>query len=345
MEIEKVGAAIAYLRKRAGYTQKDLADRLGISDKAVSKWERGLGLPDVTSLGKLSILLDTDTDSLLQGDIIHHDQGWKGLLILDDNPCGIGAGTMVYDKPLVYFLLSYFLLVGIKDIRCIVSERDRAFMEREFDGGRELGIHLSFGAGDDESSDVECGVMTVFGRSIIYGVDQTRFFRKAMQSKSRLTILSLPRRGNTARRVFFNMDRKIVEEGIEEQLRTQYDYSDLPVMFSPASVVQSCKTSDDVRAAIASYAEVNDIFTQVLDRGYVEFLLNDWNSVHNAAQFVRLVQEACGMNIYCIEEVAWRRGMIGTEQLMKLGKKKKDTKYGEYILDFGADIEFSGEKR
>ena len=91
MQIDKVGHAIAYLRKRAGYTQKDLADRLGVSDKAVSKWERGLGLPDVSLLGKLSILLDTDTDSLLAGDVIHHDRGWHGLLVLEDSSCGICA--------------------------------------------------------------------------------------------------------------------------------------------------------------------------------------------------------------------------------------------------------------
>lgn len=337
MDIEKVGNAIAYLRKRAGYTQKDLADRLGISDKAVSKWERGLGLPDVVYLGKLSILLDTDTDSLLQGDIIHHDQGWKGLLIIDENPCGIGASTIVYDKPLVYFLLSYFLLVGIRNIRIVASEEDRAFIAREFDGGGKIGVRLSF-SGDEEDPD-DCGMMTVFGPSIIYGVDQTRFFRRAMQSKNRLTILSLPRRESSSRRVFFDMDRKIVEEDIEEQLRTQYDYSDLPVLFSPAQVLRGCRTSGDVRAAISRYAETNDIYTQVLDRGFVEFTLNDWSAVRNAAEFVRLVQEACGMNIYCIEEVAWRRGMIGTSRMKELGLGRKDTKYGRYILDLCADIE------
>ena len=73
MDVAKVGKAIAYLRKRAGYTQRDLADRIGISDKAVSKWERGLGLPEIGYLRKLSILLDTDTDSLLTGDVVHHD--------------------------------------------------------------------------------------------------------------------------------------------------------------------------------------------------------------------------------------------------------------------------------
>ena len=75
MNDNKIGAALSFLRKRAGYTQKDLADRIGISDKAVSKWERGLGLPDISYLRKLSILLDTDSDSLLAGDVIHHDNG------------------------------------------------------------------------------------------------------------------------------------------------------------------------------------------------------------------------------------------------------------------------------
>ena len=82
MDVVRVAKAISYLRKRAGFTQKDLAERLGVSDKAVSKWERGLGLPDVSLLGKLSILLDTDTDSLLAGDVIHHDKGW--VLVLPD---------------------------------------------------------------------------------------------------------------------------------------------------------------------------------------------------------------------------------------------------------------------
>ena len=50
MDIEKVGKAIAYLRKRAGYTQKDLADRLGVSDKAVSKWERATNFSEPSFL-------------------------------------------------------------------------------------------------------------------------------------------------------------------------------------------------------------------------------------------------------------------------------------------------------
>ena len=64
MENDRLGNAISFLRKRAGYTQRELSELLDISDKAVSKWERGLSYPDISLLAKLSILLDTDIESL-----------------------------------------------------------------------------------------------------------------------------------------------------------------------------------------------------------------------------------------------------------------------------------------
>ena len=98
MDDNKIGKAISYLRKRAGYTQKDLADRIGISDKAVSKWERGQGLPDVGYLRKLSILLDTDSDSLLSGDVVHHDSSWAGIIVLEENSHKIVYGRVSYNR-------------------------------------------------------------------------------------------------------------------------------------------------------------------------------------------------------------------------------------------------------
>ena len=68
-----IGRNIVTYRKHLRMTQAELAARLNYSDKAVSKWERGIGLPDITYFGKLALLLDTDTDSLLAGDVIHHD--------------------------------------------------------------------------------------------------------------------------------------------------------------------------------------------------------------------------------------------------------------------------------
>lgn len=69
MDNTKLGSLIRALRREAGLTQRDLAETLGVTDKAVSKWERGLGCPDVSFLPQLSRLFGVDLEKLLQGDL------------------------------------------------------------------------------------------------------------------------------------------------------------------------------------------------------------------------------------------------------------------------------------
>lgn len=346
MDVKKVGKAIAYLRKRAGFTQKDLADRIGISDKAVSKWERGLGLPDIAYLGKLAILLDTDIDSLLAGDVIHHDKDWNGFLLLPENAYDIDASTRVYDKPLVYILLSYFLLVGIKTILVVGNEKELHYMRSEFGDGRKLGINLSYSGQKQEDvqtslNKIKCNnLMVVYGRSFIYGVDQTRFFQKAMVHKDRLTILSLPKKPGVSsigavNSICFNDNMEIVPSESNEKVNTQYDYYAIPVLFCPRNVLDKivCNSNKgDVKIDL-TLCKDKKLYTEILDRGYVEVSIDTPETVNDVSNFVRLVQKACGMNIYCIEEIAWRRGMINLEQLEKFGREKVDTDYGKYILN------------
>ena len=341
MDIEKVSKAIAFLRKRAGYTQKELADRLGVSDKAVSKWERGQGLPDISSLRKLSVLLDTDTDSLLAGDVIHHDSGWHGVLLLDKTDSGVDLRTMVYDKPMVSFLLGYFLLVGIKKILVVCSKEEIAYLRSEFGDGSCLGIHLYYSSDGvrealkQHPSVEECtNLMIVYGRTFIYGVDQTRFFQKAMVARDRLTVLSLPKGVKASRqKLCFDDDKKIICEADTEELNTQYDYYDIPVLFCPKNLLEPvCEVI--VNGSIAKNSALKDryLYTEVLDRGFVEMTMDTWEEVLRVSSFVKIVEQACGMNLYSLEEIAWRRGLISTEQLAALARKKDNKIYGKYLL-------------
>lgn len=327
MDVEKVGKAITFLRKRAGYTQRDLASRIGISDKAVSKWERGICLPDSALLGKLSILLDTDTDSLLAGDVIHHDKRWGGILKIDVNPYGIHAGTMIFDKPLVYFLLGYFMLVGIKNIRIDCDSKSRDFIQREIGSGEQFGIHVFFEHEDTHFSNY----MVVIGRSIIYGVDQTRFFQRAMIHPNRFTILSLPKgMRDTEQGLTFDADRRLVEDGDEEQITTQYNYYNMPIFFCTSEHLRTLGGVENLSSN--SFDQIESIYTEILDRGYVELPVNTWEDVSDASSFISTVQKACGMEVYCLEEIAWRRGMITTEQLIQFGLRQSNNPHGKYIL-------------
>lgn len=334
MEENKVGKAIAYLRKRAGYTQKDLADRIGISDKAVSKWERGLGLPDVGFLRKLSILLDTDTDSLLSGDVFHHDSSWSGVIVLEESSYKIGAGTFIYDKPLIFFLLSYFLLVGIHNITIVCGSDDECFIDSTLGDGRAYGINLKTTCEGLKDVDVEDGnIMMVYGRCFLYGVDQTRFFQKAMIGRENLTMMVLPKKINhPSVRIAISENKKVVNSSSDELLKTQYDFTNIPIIFFPSSLLHSMCRYKNIREFLKAYAEENEMYVQMLDRGFVEIEIDDWNNVQEASTFLKIVQDKCGMNVYCLEEVAWRRGFISIERLKTLGERYSGTDYGSYIL-------------
>lgn len=349
MDYKKIGRAIFYLRKRAGYTQKDLADRIGISDKAVSKWERGLGLPDIGYLRKLSILLDTDTDSLLAGDVVHHDSSWQGIVVLDENAYGIGAGTIIYDKPLIFFLISYFLLVGIKDILIVGSLDDQEYIEKKLGDGSSYGIRLRtitegltavFGM-----SSIGTNIMMVYGRCILYGVDQTRFFQKAMMHRERFTMLVLPKKmSHQSAHIIINRNKKVINSDADEPLRTQYDFSNIPILFFPSSLLPEFSKEASISEFISHYASENEMYVQILDRGFVEIEVDNWENVQEASTFIKIVQDKCGMNIYCIEEVAWRRGLITLEQLREHGENYRNVEYGEYILSLCRRIEKNQKK-
>lgn len=73
MDCNKVGILLKALRKEKGMTQKQVADQMNISDKTVSKWERGLGCPDVSLLGELSVLFEVNIEKILLGDLESND--------------------------------------------------------------------------------------------------------------------------------------------------------------------------------------------------------------------------------------------------------------------------------
>ena len=114
------GRIIAELRRQAGFTQQSLAGALCVTDKAVSKWERGLSCPDISLLPKLSILLDADIEALLSGVADIYSHKWRGVLYVPEG--AFPLDTLVYDKPLVYYLLANFLLVGITDVLVIAPQ-------------------------------------------------------------------------------------------------------------------------------------------------------------------------------------------------------------------------------
>lgn len=178
MDALKIGRSIAFLRKRYHMTQRQLASYLHISDKAVSKWERGLAIPDVSLWGKLSIILDTDIESILEGNISSFDVRWNGVLEMD-YPQGVEASTLLYDKPAVYLQLSYFMLAGITDIRIRGRDSDIGWVKSHLAEGDSLGLSLGYREELDKNENV-AGTVRMHGLPFLYGKDLTKSFRRVL---------------------------------------------------------------------------------------------------------------------------------------------------------------------
>lgn len=176
MNASETGRFIAKLRKEAGFTQKSLADALHITDKAVSKWERGLGLPDSSLLPSIAKLLDCDIDILISGFFEYRNHQWTGLLVLNESEMKPSAN--IYNKPLVFYLLSYFLLVGITDVEIRASAEDRDYIKSLH--LEQYGMNISF-------THISNGKkMIVFESVLLFGANLTRYFQSFMASNDNI---------------------------------------------------------------------------------------------------------------------------------------------------------------
>lgn len=274
MNLDNTGKTIAKLRKSAGFTQSSLAEKLGISDKAISKWERGITFPDTSLLNQLCILLDTDIESIMYG----HEQTnqWGGLLILDD---AIPAETIIYNKLLIHYLISQFLLVGIGDIR-IIGKCKPIKVE---------GINISISS--ELNHKFTKNVFVIYGNQFIYGPNLTKHFMRAM-SRDKVTVIAVMKaKGKYP--LFVDSDKKAVISS-EENINKYYA---LPYVFDSHN--KEMKSFDTI-----INQQVN---VETMVRGMIHFNLNSYEKVYQMAGFVKMMEENTGERIADLDEIISRR--------------------------------------
>ena len=341
MDSKSVGQTIAHLRQQAGFTQKGLADRLFISDKAVSKWERGLSLPDAAYWGKLSVLLDTDIDTILEGKPVYRQETWKGFLFTGPRSRAISLQTRIYDKPLVYFLLSYFFLAGIGEVMIACTEEEEAFLRKDLGNGERLGATLSYCRIENEKGTSEIlddnhpffmrsNVMTVFGNSILHGANLTYIFQRAMLNHNRNTVLAIPTITADDKRVlWFDEERKITKEA---KIKTKYDHVYLPILFSPGEFLVQCFSGLPLEEiTLTRMTEEHDVYVDVANRGLLEMKLSSSDDLLEASGLVKTMQKHMGLQLGCLEEIAWRRNMIDELELSAAARRYEGTDLGIYL--------------
>ena len=299
MDLNKTGKTIAKLRKQAGLTQAGLAEKVGVSDKAVSKWERGIACPDVSLWNMLSILLDTDIESLIYGHESNNE--WKGVIFLDNS---IPTDITIYNKPLIHHLLSQFLLAGINDIT-VVGDCSHISLP-----GVQITITDSVAQLNRRFTSP---MFFIYGNSFLYGPNLTKHFRRAMSRTDGITVIaSMKRKGRYP--VAVNADRRAV---LTKKIISNQYYAE-PFVFVPAKFTHSQYTGfEDILNGTGFNVET-------MVRGMAPFNINSYEEAFRLSEYVRLMEELTGERIGCIEEILVRRGLADYKDVKEICDK--DTK-------------------
>lgn len=256
----------------------------------------------------------------------------------------------IYDKPLIYYPLSMLLLASIREILIISTPHDIPLYKELLGDGSRIGVKFTYqvqetprGLADafilGEEFIANDSVCLVLGDNVFYGPDMTKILRSAIEENAGATIFGYPVKDPTAFGVVeFDKDRNVI--GIEEKpQKPKSNYAVPGLYFYDNRVVEIAKNVKpsprgeiEITAINNEYLRLGELKVKLFARGFAWLDTGSPKGMLQAAEFVETVQERQGFYLSCIEEIAWRRGFISTEQLRTIGEELKMTDYGQYLL-------------
>ena len=256
----------------------------------------------------------------------------------------------IYDKPLIYYPLSILMLASIKEVLIISTPEDTPQYERLLGNGSRLGMKLFYKVQDTPRGLADAfilgeefigddSVCLILGDNVFFGQDMTRMLRRAMENKTGATIFGYPvKDARSFGVVEFDKDRNVISvEEKPENPKSNYAvpglyFYDNRVIEIAKKVKPSARGEIEITAVNNAYLEMGELKVTLLGRGMAWLDTGTPSNMLKAAEFVEAVQDRQGVYVSCIEEIAWRRGFITTDQLKKLGEELKMTEYGRYLL-------------
>jgi glucose-1-phosphate thymidylyltransferase len=263
---------------------------------------------------------------------------------------GISKQLMpIYDKPMVYYPLSTLLSAGIREILIITTPDDASQFQRLLGDGSDLGIELTYAVqpspdglaqafviGEEFIGDEK--VALVLGDNIFHGVGLGSNLRANTDPDG--GVIFAYHVANPRAYGVVDFDDTFTARSIEEKPEhPKSNYAVPGLYFYDNSVVEIAKSIEPSARGELEITTVNEAFltagklqVQVLDRGTAWLDTGTHESMMQASEYVRVIEQRQGFKIGCVEEIAWRRGWIDDDQLRALAAPLVKSGYGEYLL-------------
>ncbi len=255
----------------------------------------------------------------------------------------------VYDKPMIYYPLSTLMLAGIREILIISTPHDLPAFQRLFGDGNQYGLQLSYAEQETPNGLAQAFVIgknfigkdkvaLVLGDNIFYGAGLGTQLANNVDPDGGIVYayhVSDPERYGVV-----EFDGGMQAISIEEKpVHPKSSYAVPGLYFYDNEVVNIAR---ELQPSPRGEYEITDVNREYLRRGKLKVSIlprgtawldtGTFDSLMQASQFVQVIEQRQGIKIACIEEIAYRKGFIGKEELEKLAKPLVKSGYGEYLM-------------
>lgn len=255
----------------------------------------------------------------------------------------------IYDKPMIYYPLSTLMLAGIKEILIISTPKDISIFEDILGDGSQLGMRFEYAVQNQPNGLAEAfligesfigddKVALVLGDNIFYGGGFSAFLAQAASLDKGAVIFGYPVHNPSSFGVVeFDAEGRVLSlEEKPQKPKSKFAvpglyFYDNQVVEIAKSITPSSRGELEITAVNNEYLRRGQLRVVKFYRGMAWLDTGTYDGLQEAAQFVNIIQKRQGLYVSCIEEIAYRRGFIDREQLLRLAQPLMKTDYGEYL--------------
>ncbi len=265
----------------------------------------------------------------------------------------------IYNKPMIYYPLSLIMLLGIRDMLFVVNPQDLEHFKKLFGDGSHLGMNIDYKIQEKPNGLAEGLILSkdfikdenvcyALGDNMFFGHDITKILFEAkseveqkggayvfgyrVKDPERFGVVEFDEKGNV-----LSIEEKPHNPKSDFAIAGLYFFDKRAYEFA-SSAKPSHRGELEITSILERYLHQKTLKVKLLGRGFAWFDAGTHDSFLKAGEFVATIEKRTGLMIGCIEEIAYAKGWIDKEKLLKLAEPLKKTDYGKYLMEIANGI-------